>query len=80
VASSSASRPATPCASRSWKAPWATASSCPRSCSSAARATRASARRGEKITIFKMKRRKGYRRKTGHRQYYTEVRVDEIEA
>jgi large subunit ribosomal protein L21 len=36
--------------------------------------------RGEKITIFKMKRRKGYRRKAGHRQYYTEVRVDEIEA
>ena len=36
--------------------------------------------RGEKITIFKMKRRKGYRRKTGHRQSYTEVRVDEIEA
>jgi large subunit ribosomal protein L21 len=36
--------------------------------------------RGEKITVFKMKRRKGYRRKTGHRQYYTEVRVEEIEA
>jgi large subunit ribosomal protein L21 len=36
--------------------------------------------RGDKITVFKMKRRKGYRRKTGHRQYYTEVRVDEIEA
>jgi large subunit ribosomal protein L21 len=36
--------------------------------------------RGDKITIFKMKRRKGYRRKAGHRQYYTEVRVDEIEA
>jgi large subunit ribosomal protein L21 len=36
--------------------------------------------RGEKITIFKMKRRKGYRRKAGHRQFYTEVRVDEIEA
>jgi len=36
--------------------------------------------RGEKITVFKMKRRKGYRRKMGHRQYYTEVRVDEIEA
>ena len=36
--------------------------------------------RGEKITVFKMKRRKGYRRKTGHRQLYTEVRVDEIEA
>ena len=36
--------------------------------------------RGKKIAIFKMKRRKGYRRKAGHRQYYTEVRVDGIEA
>jgi len=36
--------------------------------------------RGDKIVIFKMKRRKGYRRKAGHRQYYTEVRVDAIEA
>jgi len=36
--------------------------------------------RGEKITVFKMKRRKGYRRKAGHRQFYTEVRVDQIEA
>ena len=36
--------------------------------------------RGEKIIVFKMKRRKGYRRKAGHRQYYTEVRIDEIEA
>jgi large subunit ribosomal protein L21 len=36
--------------------------------------------RGEKITIFKMKRRKGYRRKAGHRQSYTEVRVEGIEA
>ena len=35
--------------------------------------------RGPKITIFKMKRRKGYRRKAGHRQHYTEVRVDGIE-
>ncbi|HEX9814161.1 MAG TPA: 50S ribosomal protein L21 [Myxococcota bacterium] len=36
--------------------------------------------RGPKITIFKMKRRKGYRRKAGHRQSYTEIRVDKIEA
>jgi len=36
--------------------------------------------RGEKIIVFKMKRRKGYRRKAGHRQFYTEVRVDGIEA
>jgi large subunit ribosomal protein L21 len=35
--------------------------------------------RGPKLTIFKMKRRKGYRRKTGHRQAYTEIRVDRIE-
>ncbi|MBW2240853.1 MAG: 50S ribosomal protein L21 [Deltaproteobacteria bacterium] len=34
--------------------------------------------RGPKITIFKMKRRKGYRRKQGHRQAYTEVRVESI--
>ena len=35
--------------------------------------------RGEKLTIFKLKRRKGYRRKLGHRQYYTQIRVDRIE-
>ena len=34
--------------------------------------------RGEKIIIFKHKRRKNYRRKQGHRQGYTEVRVGEI--
>jgi large subunit ribosomal protein L21 len=28
-----------------------------------------------KIYVFKFKRRKNYRRKTGHRQQYTEVRV-----
>jgi len=36
--------------------------------------------RGPKITVFKMKRRKGYRRKQGHRQDYTEIRVDQIES
>ena len=35
--------------------------------------------RGPKITIFKQKRRKGYRRKYGHRQDYTEIRVDQIQ-
>ena len=35
--------------------------------------------RGPKLVIFKMKRRKGYRRKQGHRQAYTEIRVDGIE-
>jgi large subunit ribosomal protein L21 len=32
-----------------------------------------------KLTMFKMRRRKGYRRKYGHRQRYTEIRVDRIE-
>lgn len=35
--------------------------------------------KGPKVIIFKMKRRKGYRRKTGHRQKYTEIRVESIE-
>jgi large subunit ribosomal protein L21 len=35
--------------------------------------------RGRKITIFKQKRRKNYRRKQGHRQSYTEVRVESID-
>jgi large subunit ribosomal protein L21 len=35
--------------------------------------------RNPKINIFKMKRRTGYRRKMGHRQAYTEIRVDSIE-
>jgi large subunit ribosomal protein L21 len=35
--------------------------------------------RHPKLTIFKMKRRKGYRRKQGHRQDYTEILVDKIE-
>jgi large subunit ribosomal protein L21 len=36
--------------------------------------------RHPKITVFKMKRRKGYRRKAGHRQSYTEILVDRIES
>jgi large subunit ribosomal protein L21 len=35
--------------------------------------------RHPKIRVFKMKRRKRYRRSQGHRQSYTEVRVDRIE-
>jgi len=34
--------------------------------------------KGEKITIFKKKRRKNYARKTGHRQGYTMVQINEI--
>ena len=35
--------------------------------------------RHPKIRVFKMKRRKGYRRTAGHRQSYTEILVDRIE-
>ena len=31
--------------------------------------------KGEKIYVFKFKRRKNYRRKTGHRQKYTEIKI-----
>jgi large subunit ribosomal protein L21 len=33
-----------------------------------------------KIRVFKMKRRKGYRRTQGHRQAYTEIRIDDIQS
>ena len=34
--------------------------------------------RGKKLVIFRFKRRKNIRRKTGHRQSYTQVRITEI--
>ena len=33
---------------------------------------------GDKIVVFKFKRRKNYARKQGHRQGYTEVRIKDI--
>lgn len=36
--------------------------------------------RGKKIIVFKMKRRKGYRRTQGHRQSLTRVEIGEIKA
>jgi large subunit ribosomal protein L21 len=34
--------------------------------------------RGEKVSIFKMRRRKNYRKHQGHRQGFTELRIDSI--
>ncbi len=34
--------------------------------------------RGDKIVVFKMKRRKNYARKQGHRQGFTEVMINDI--
>ena len=36
--------------------------------------------RGKKILVFKYHSSKRYRRRKGHRQYYTRLRVDEITA
>jgi large subunit ribosomal protein L21 len=36
--------------------------------------------KGEKIVIFKYKRRKSYRRKTGHRQLFTALKIVSIRA
>ena len=34
--------------------------------------------KGKKIIVFKYKRRKNYRRKKGHRQWYSKVKIKEI--
>ena len=34
--------------------------------------------KGEKVIVFKKKRRKGYRKKNGHRQQYTQVEVKQV--
>ena len=42
------------------------------------KATVVSHGRGDKVKIFKMRRRKHYQKTQGHRQNYTEVRIDDI--
>ncbi|MBL8529063.1 MAG: 50S ribosomal protein L21, partial [Burkholderiales bacterium] len=42
------------------------------------RATVVSQGRHDKVTIFKMRRRKHYKKSQGHRQSYTEIRIDAI--
>ena len=44
----------------------------------AVKATVVAQGRGEKIRIFKLRRRKHYAKTQGHRQGFTEVRIDEI--
>lgn len=34
--------------------------------------------KGDKVIVFKKKRRKGYKVKKGHRQQYTKIRIDSI--
>ena len=42
------------------------------------KATVVSQGRGDKVKIFKLRRRKHYQKTQGHRQNYTEVRIDDI--
>lgn len=34
--------------------------------------------KGDKVIIFKKKRRKGYKKKNGHRQYLSEIKITDI--
>lgn len=34
--------------------------------------------KGDKVTAFKMKRRKGFRKKLGHRTQYTQIKIESI--
>ncbi len=34
--------------------------------------------KGDKVIVFKKKRRKGYQTKNGHRQYFTKIKIDSI--
>ncbi|MBD5173358.1 MAG: 50S ribosomal protein L21 [Bacteroidales bacterium] len=36
--------------------------------------------KGDKVIVFKKKRRKGYRRKNGHRQFFSKVLIKEVVA
>ena len=36
--------------------------------------------RGKKVIVYKYKRKTGYHKKNGHRQAYTQVKIDKIEA
>jgi large subunit ribosomal protein L21 len=36
--------------------------------------------KGDKVIVFKKKRRKGYKKKNGHRQYLTSIKIDSIVA
>jgi large subunit ribosomal protein L21 len=33
---------------------------------------------GDKVIAFKMKRRKGFRKKHGHRTHYTQIKIENI--
>jgi large subunit ribosomal protein L21 len=36
--------------------------------------------KGDKVIVFKKKRRKGYKKKNGHRQFFTKIQINSIVA
>lgn len=36
--------------------------------------------KGDKVIVFKKKRRKGYKKKNGHRQFVTQIQIESINA
>ena len=34
--------------------------------------------KGDKVIVFKKKRRKGYKKKNGHRQFFTKIQISDI--
>lgn len=46
--------------------------------SASVKATVISHEKGDKVIVFKKKRRKGYRKKNGHRQSFTRITIDSI--
>jgi large subunit ribosomal protein L21 len=36
--------------------------------------------KGDKVIVFKKKRRKGYKKKNGHRQFFTKIQINNIVA
>ena len=48
--------------------------------SASVKATVINDQKGDKVIVFKKKRRKGYRVKNGHRQLFTKIKIDAINA
>ncbi len=51
---------------------------CPVVEGAAVKATVTDQARARKIVVYKYKRKTGYHKKNGHRQYYTELKIDSI--
>lgn len=48
--------------------------------SASVQATVLGQQKGDKVIVFKKKRRKGYKVKNGHRQLFTKIKIDSINA